>query len=55
MKKQFSIKPLQNQKNTVASAAKKEAHNLLKFLKPGECCETMPYFHGLNRETVFSL
>ncbi|WP_199736650.1 hypothetical protein [Fibrisoma montanum] len=52
MKKQFSIKPVQ--KNNV-SAAKKEAHNLLKFLKPGECCEVMPYFHGLNRETVFSL
>lgn len=54
MKKQFAIKVAQVSKNVIASAAKHESANVLKFLKPDICCQAMA-FQGLSSKTVFSL
>jgi hypothetical protein len=42
MKKQFSIKSI-SVKKTVVTAAKSESANLLKFLKPADCCPTAEF------------
>ncbi|QJD78723.1 hypothetical protein [Spirosoma rhododendri] len=53
MKKQFSIKTINVVKGNIATAAKAESNNLLKFLKPADCCPTAD-FTGLIKP-VFSL
>ena len=55
MKKQFAIKAAQVSKNIIASAAKTESANVLKFLKPEGCCQTMLDFRGIAAKPVFSL
>lgn len=55
MKNQFAIKVAQVSKTVTASAAKHESANLLKFLKPAECCQTMLDFKGFSVKPVFSL
>ncbi len=42
MKKQFSIKSI-SVKKAVVAAAKSESANLLKFLKPADCCPTAEF------------
>lgn len=54
MKKQFAIKVAQVSKNVIASAAKNESANILKFLKPDGCCQTM-LTQGLSTKPAFSL
>ena len=54
MKKQFAIKVAQVSKNIIASAAKHESANVLKFLKPAECCQAWE-FKGFSAKPVFSL
>lgn len=53
MKKQFSIKTINVAKGNILSAAKTESANLLKFLKPADCCPTAD-FTALNK-AAFSL
>ncbi len=43
MKKQFSIKAINAAKGNVLSAAKAESANILKFLKPADCCPTAEF------------
>ena len=54
MKKQFAIKAAQISKNVIAFAAKNESANVLKFLKPDGCCQSM-LIQGLPIKPVFSL
>ncbi|QJW91408.1 hypothetical protein HNV11_19510 [Spirosoma taeanense] len=54
MKKSFAIKAVQVSKNTIISAAKSESANLLKFMKPDECCKVMA-IQGLSNKLSFSL
>jgi len=42
MKKQFAIKSINAKKGLVA-AAKAESANILKFLKPADCCPTAEF------------
>ncbi|PRY29241.1 hypothetical protein CLV58_12623 [Spirosoma oryzae] len=42
MNKQFAIKSI-NTKKSLVSAAKAESANLLKFLKPADCCPTADF------------
>ncbi len=42
MNKQFAIKSINTKKSLVA-AAKAESANLLKFLKPADCCPTADF------------
>lgn len=54
MKKQFAIKVAQVSKNIAVAAAKNESANMLKFLKPVQCCEAWS-IQGLTRKPAFSL
>jgi len=53
MKKQFSIKTINVVKGNIVSAAKTESNNLLKFLKPADCCPTADF--TAVRKLTFSL
>lgn len=54
MKKQFAIKVAQVSKNITVAAAKNESANMLKFMKPIECCHAWS-IQGLIRKPAFSL
>jgi hypothetical protein len=54
MKKQFAIKVAQVSKNISVAAAKNESANMLKFMKPIECCQAWS-IQGLIRKPAFSL
>lgn len=55
MKKQFAIKVAQTTKNTFLAAAKNETSNILKFIKPADCCVVLPPMNEIMAKPALSL